>query len=179
MRHYIMCHRNRFARMQRRIQHHWIRADEPSDSDVDDAQHDGQSRSHRKLAETADRFFGLWNGGLWGESIVHYQPATCSRSREDIAAAMAKAAREYLFQAIPCVPAHNKWTKLAPCVDGIAMALLAHGLLKKLFANLTGPTEGLQPGEDMSGWDENLRKDVSFAAVNGKRYKARALLSLS
>ena len=85
---------------------------------------------------------------------------------------MAKAAKEYLFASIPCVPAHNKWTKLAPCVDSIAMGLIAHGLMHKLFLTLKDPSEGLQKNVDMTDWDESLKKDVSFAATQGKRYKA-------
>jgi hypothetical protein len=174
IRDYIACHRNRFVTIQGRIRHHWLGMD-ASDSEPEAE----AGRGHQLLTKKADRFFQFWNGPLWdGGRCVHYQPLGCTRSREDIVQEMAESAKDYLFSAIPAVPAVNKWTKLAPCCDWVCMALLVHNLLNHLFCRLKAPNETLQEGIDLEAdIDEELRKDVAFAAVVGKRYsKSRAFL---
>lgn len=175
MRDYIMCHRNRFVKIQRRIQHHWLGV-VASESETE-AEGQPVGRGHQLLTQAADRFFQFWNGPLWdGERCIHYQPLNCTRSKEDIVQEMSASVKDYLFSTMPCVPAANKWTKLGPCCDWVCMALLTHNLLNHVFCRLKAPkTETLQEGID--DIDEELRKDVAFRAVAGKRYNAsRAFL---
>lgn len=173
---YAMCNRKRFTNVQKRIQHHWLHGvGVESDSDIEQHGEGGQKvrRGYTQLKNAGERFLAVWNGPLWEcPDCVHYQPAGCTRSREEVAEEMARSAQDFLFHAAPTVPSANKWTKLGPCCDWLAMALCAHGLLAGVFAQLKEPKAEVSLQQDLRDLDQDLRKDVAFSAVAGSRFNA-------
>ncbi|CAK0896530.1 unnamed protein product [Prorocentrum cordatum] len=131
LRNYVMCRRNRFVRLQARIRHHWLRADNPHSESDGDGQ-TAPSQAERKFKELVDRFFKDWNGPLWDDSgITMFKFTGDTRSEDAIISDMALSARSFLYGKIPATPAANKWTKLGPCVDAIVVAELARGTMVK------------------------------------------------
>lgn len=170
---YLCSHRQRFTRFDRRPSRVGV-GEVMSGSESDgrgDAGDDALPRGRREYLKAAQAFSDTWNGPLWEPRFVHYAPAGSRLSESDCAAQMASTCRDFLLRMIPPVPAANKWTKLGPCCDVIMSSLLAHGIFRDIFLGLKFDTSAI--GVEESGdLDDQLRSDVQFRAVQGKRFAA-------
>ena len=98
--------------------------------DADSGQDTGfkSSRFQGLLKEFRD----MWNGSYAGVPVHRCCSGHC-QSRQEAADKMSKTMIALLLTCTPAVPSPNKWTKVFPSSDFVAMGILINGFLPNIF----------------------------------------------
>ena len=98
--------------------------------DADSGQDTGfkSSRFQGLLKEFRD----MWNGSYAGVPFHRCCSGHC-QSRQEAADKMSKTMIALLLTCTPAVPSPNKWTKVFPSSDFVAMGILINGFLPNIF----------------------------------------------
>lgn len=168
---YVKSNHNRFRKCEENIKHkhHWVQdVAYASDSESDG---EAQDKGKEPFMKHVDEFFDSWNGRWWLPIIESF--STCGQA--ELRPRMLSIAEKVVFRAIVGAIACNKWTKLGPVLDWILLGYFPHRVLGRSLEELGLDDDEKPPplvDNDDPNVDDNLKADLSYSAVRGKRYKA-------
>lgn len=171
---YLLSHYQRFARSQelppqRRHGLH-VDADDDSESDHERAP-DTMDRGRLRFTADVQELLACFNGCVWQDRCQHHcSGPQCCRDAKHTAKRLSDAASRVLFRSAPGTPAANKWAKLGPALDWVLSGMAIHNLLLSCMLQLRLGANAAQE-EESRDVDLALQSELSFAAIQGKRWK--------
>ncbi|CAE7246401.1 unnamed protein product [Symbiodinium sp. CCMP2456] len=134
---------------------------------------DGSAHTRATFEKNLAAFKESWNGSFTGRPM-HRCGFDHGANKSDIVERMASSFIALLLTCLPAVPAPNKWTKIFPSSDFVAMGVLINSFLPSLFEIAFQPV--MFKTDDMNHQDQDadprLLEGLFFSAVQGKRYLA-------
>lgn len=138
----------------------------------DDDGHGSHSTAKLRLRQNLQAYYAVFNGLPDEDALVHHCPGKgCCSSAAHSQARMAAAITSSVLRNIPVTPSATKWTKLGPCLDAILLGQ-QHHLWGRLFHVAFGKMK-FESDDTAAGAasDQNLKNDVGWHELAGKRYK--------